>query len=527
MLFRSGYNYALGIEHPEELSEMRFLAPHHGECREGVVQPYLTYPDGTKIPSNVQAMYAVSGAGAYYAREDMCPVLVTVGEEESALSFYRMVMENSMQYDTETLYYTVPSLGHSHAHGYDPKYRLDMYGTVHDFMDSHLMRSGGECAYISPPDSTSLREDEPIVLHFTGKVEKEEVEKQVTITDVYGKKIPFRARPLYGGAVHQLLAELPPAMAVFVKVPEGLTFANGVKCRHTKESAYQVSIEHPRSSCQMQGKVIDGENEVTLSFGKIAWRNPSTPLRLRFKTVGESAQLLGIYRNGTRLGTVGVGPEGFYDFDLTGTDTASEPLTLTLRAEREIGVREHLTVDFTREDGYTLQLMDAVSSAVERIDNRNALRIDRDFYCFDKTAGYRLSIPLKAQEWTAEDFGRRFRITGEFMTPEAYAPHAVRFIVQYNRDPLSRYVDPFNTSAHLVHTNESPREWIKDTLEFSVSNPDYLRPDVDKRCIGIGHDFGTLYVGGVTVEEITTAVTVADGSDGAAPRLMEDGYRHG
>lgn len=525
---KTGYNYALGITHPENLTEKRFLAPHHGECAEGVEQPYLTYPDGTPIPSNVQAMYSVSGSGSYFAREDMCPVLTTVGEEESALSFYRSLLENGMQYNTETLYYTIPGLGHSHALGYDPKYRLDMYGMVIDFMDTHLMRDHGECAYISPADNATIREDEPIVLHFTGKVEKSEVEKKVTIRDVYGKNIPFRDEVLYGGAVHKLIAHLPTAMAVFVCVPEGLTFANGVKTTRTKETCYQVSIETTRKYGTMQGKVIDEQNEVTLSFGTVLWRAKDAPLTLRFKTVGESAQLLGVYRNGERLGTVGVGPEGFYDFDLTGIDTASEPLTLTLRAEREIGVRDYLSVDFVKEGApYVLTLNDGVEARRETVGTREVLCIDRDLYNYDKTAGYSLSIPLKESEWTSEDFGRKFLIHGEFMSPNAFAPHAVNFCVHYNRDPKSRYVDQFNASAHLVHTNECAGEWLGDTIEFSVSNPDFLLSDIDKRCVRIGHDLGVLYVGPVRVEEITTAVTIADGSDGDAPRLIQPGYKHG
>ena len=525
---KTGYNYALGVKHPEKLSEMRFLSPYHGECREGTVQPFLTYPDGSSIPSNVQAMYAVSGAGAYYAREDMCPVLTTVGEEESALSFYRAVMQNSMQYDTETLFYTVPKLGHSHAHGYDPKYRLNMYGTVIDFMDTHLKVDHGECAYISPADSSELREGEPIVLHFTAKVEMQEVLRKVTLTDVNGRSISFRDKVCYGGCVHSLYAELPLAMAVFVRVPSDLIFANGARIGQAKEACYQVAIEHLRKGCEMVGKVIDNQNEVTLSFGKIAWRSKDTPLSLRFKTVGDSAQLIGVYRDGEKLGTVGVGPEGFYDFDLTGTETASTPLSLTLRAEREIGVREHLTVDFTKADApFILTLKDGVTSSVQSIGGRDVLCIDRSLYNYDKTAGYSLSVPLKEREWCAEDFGRSFRIRGEFMTPEAFAPHAVNFSVHYNRDGASRYVDPFNTTARLVHTNECAGKWVTETIAFSVSNPDYLREDVDKRCVTIGHDLGVLYVAPLTVEEITTAVTIADGTDGAAPRLIERGYKHG
>ena len=524
---KTGYNYALGVRHPEKLTEMRFLPPYHGECREGAVQPTLTYPDGSEIPSNVQAMYTVSGAGAYYAREDMCPVLVTVGEEESSLSFYRSVMQNSAQFDTETLYYTVPELGHSHALGYDPKYRLDMYGMVLDFMDTHLKGDHGECAYISPPDSSVLRVDEPIVLHFTGKVEEKEVMEKVVLVDVYGRKIPFKDRVSYGGCVHRLVAELPPASAVFVRVPEGLQFANGVKVGKAKESAYQVAIEHLRTRGTMVGKVIDGDEDITLSFGLIKWRGKDAPLWLRFKTVGESAQLVGVYRNGEKLGTVGVGPEGYYDFDLTGQETASEALTLTLRAEREIGVKRY-TVDFAKEDApFVLTRNDGVTSRVERVGERDVLCIDRDLYNYDKTAGYSLSVPLKEEDWTREDFGRKFRIRGEFMTPDAFAPHAVSFAVHYNRDGKSRYVDQFNTDAHLIHTNECAGEWVCDTLEYSVSNPDYLRPDVDKRCVRIGHDLGVLYVGPLTIEEVTTAVTVADGSDGDAPCLMESGYRHG
>ncbi len=160
------------------------------------------------------------------------------------------------------------------------------------------------------------------------------------------------------------------------------------------------------------------------------------------------------------------------------------------------------------------------------VGNRNVLRIDRDLYNYDKTAGYSLFIPLKESEWTQEDFARKFRIRGEFMTPDAYAPHAVVFGVHYNRDPKSRYVDQFNASSHLVHTNECAGEWLGDTIEFSVSNPDFLLPDIDKRCVSISHDLGTLFVGPLTVEEITTSVTIADGSDGVAPRLMEPGYKH-
>ena len=99
--------------------------------------------------------------------------------------------------------------------------------------------------------------------------------------------------------------------------------------------------------------------------------------------------------------------------------------------------------------------------------------------------------------------------------------------MHYNRDPKARYVDNLNRSAHLIHTNECPGEWVEDTIEFSVSSPDYLIESIDKRCVSVSHDFGTLYVGALRVEETVTAVTIADGSDGTAPRLMENGYRHG
>ena len=527
---KTGYNYALGVDHPERLSEMRFLSPNHGECAEGTVQPFLTYPDGTEIPSNVQAVYSVSGAGSYYARESMCPVMTTVGDKEGYLSFYRSVLRNAAQYNTEAFYYVIPELGHSHALGYDPRFRLDMYGAVIDFMDTHLMKSHGECAYITPRDGETIGEDAPIVLHFTGKVAKEEIEKKVSIVDVYGRAIPFKVETAYNGCTHILHATYPLARAIFVRVPAGIELANGAKTTVALENCYQVEIRHPLgAAASVNGTQIDDEHSVTISFPKTPWRGVGTPLRLRLGTVGESSQLIGIYKDGECLGKIGVGPAGFYDFDLTNVDTKSAPLTLTLRAERKCGTTRHLCVDFEKEnEGYALALHDATEAVLEKIGDKCALKIQRDLYCYDKTAGYSFAVALKEGPWEPTDFGRRFIIRSSFMSPDAYAPHAAGFAVNYNREASSRYVDEFDTHHKLVHTDEAPGKWIDAQIDYAIYNRDYLTEDIDKRNIVVSHDLGTLYVGPITVDEVVSAVTIGDGTNGTlAPRLIQEGYRHG
>lgn len=521
---KTGYNYALAVPHPEDLPEKRYLEGHHGECAEGVVQPCLSYPDGSPISSQVQAMYSVAGTGEYFVRDGMSPVMTTVGEYDSH-HFYREVTENARERDDECLFYTVPDLGHAMAYGYDPRFHLDMYCTVLDFMDHHLAKTHGECAYITPSDASVLSADAVITLHFTGAVSREELSKYDLLTDRFGRCIPYHLTPSYGNCVWTLATTLPDdARPVTVTVPKGLTFQNGVQTTRTLTHTYRTSVEHTVAYLRADGTLLDHGHTVTFAPVSIG-RQGGERTYLRFSTVGTSAQTVGVYLDGERIAEVGVGAEGVYSVDITDAVPLWKPVTLSLRAEREIGERPYRAIDPSSETGYELTLgeyADAYHATAP--DGTPVLALSLDEYHYTTARGYRLRLPLKDTPWDKSDLGRLFRIRARLLSPSSRHPRGTYVRVPYNAVPDDPYVDTTTTARRLLHPEHTPNEWVDTEFFFSLDRPALLTPERDARFVEITHDAGEIYLGALSVTEITTPVTLGLG---ASVRIVNSGLSHG
>ncbi len=143
-------------KNPETLAESRYFEGHHGETRYengdteddtlgiidgGEAQPWLTYSDGTPIPSNVQFVYANCGGGAETIREGHAPTYATGSMlDGSYYAFYPEVVNNCRIYDVPLLNFSCPELGHALGYGIDKDYGINVYDALFDYADYWLKR---------------------------------------------------------------------------------------------------------------------------------------------------------------------------------------------------------------------------------------------------------------------------------------------------------------------------------------------------------------------------------------------------
>jgi hypothetical protein len=303
-----------------------------------------------------------------------------------------------------------------------------------------------------------------------------------------------------------------------------LTFQNGVQTTRTLTYTYRTSVEHTVSYLRADGTLLDQGHTVIFDPVSIG-RQGGERTYLRFSTVGTSAQTVGVYLDGERIAEVGVGAEGVYSVDITDAVPLWKPVTLSLRAEREIGERPYRAIDPSSERGYELTLgeyADAYHATAP--DGTPVLALSLDEYHYTTARGYRLRLPLKDTPWDTSDLGRLFRIKACLLSPSSRHPRGTYVRVPYNAVPDDPYVDTTTTARRLLHPEHTPNEWVDTEFFFSLDRPALLTPERDARFVEITHDAGEIYLGALSVTEITTPVTLGLGT---SVRIVNSGLSHG
>ena len=225
---KAGMCMRLGNPHPEALEELRHFEGHLGETRyeslhdatknHGYVDPfikedgmttdekirlpektqYLTYADGTTIPSHANFVYANCGGGWETITPDNVPFYATGTQLNggSYTGFYRYIMNAAYNMNLPAFGLVCPEVGHNFGFGMDRDFGIDTYYAFHRYANYFLKQTAPSCEIIDvdtkhdlgiAADSAidhiyEIEDGAAIRLQFIGSIDATNIRK-VTIVD--------------------------------------------------------------------------------------------------------------------------------------------------------------------------------------------------------------------------------------------------------------------------------------------------------------------------------------------------------
>ncbi|MEE1013951.1 MAG: carbohydrate binding domain-containing protein [Clostridia bacterium] len=364
---KGGLVTRLGNEHPEELTEWRFLPGHHGESRYeagntddetktytygdttiirtirgGEEQPWLTYQDGSKIPSKANFIYANCGGGYETITEGNSPMFLT-GTMENNGSYYDFVpatMSACYNSDVPVMYYANPGIGHALAVGLDRDHNQDVYLGLMKTSDYYLRHTPVSVAYIEPDDnSTGIDPKSVITVKFFGQVDETEIQK-ITVTGSDGSVVHGVWKGSYGDSTWEFSpADMKDGMEYTVTVPKTLAGKNGKTMEADYSQSYTtwpgaqkeaVKIESDNGA-EIIAQTDSGSNGIYLLFENNAedFKNAGQ-IGLRFFVTNDAANTAEVYAleninpdnlpessRGEKIGEVVLTGAGEYEVDIS------------------------------------------------------------------------------------------------------------------------------------------------------------------------------------------------------------------
>lgn len=531
---KGAWVYLLGLPHPELEDENSYFYGHHGETAPGVTQPWLTYKDGTPIPSNIQMVYMSHGGGRRMTGEGMAPTFISVGEADGdgVRDFLPNIVSNSRFYDVPSMAFTMPGVGHTIIYGYSEKYDVDMYQALFDFSHYYLKDDNAVCEYITPLSGTKEFDvKDSITLKFTGPIPREEVERKVTVTnlktgekaagvwetDLGGTTWKFTAHNLKGGSEYEVL------------VPETLVAENGKPLKAAKSAVIQTKYE---SMAAASGVYSDAGN-LTLTKTETADDGvyfvftpqdfaSSTTTALRFSVENEAANDVLVYGidtldesdvtnsvPGALIGEVKLAGKGDYELDVTdyvGALGAGQKAAFLLKAEKNIGTSVVTDVDFETADSR----VPAENISTDYNNTEGGSKSCRG------TLFERRRFIVGDREITKDDYGRRFHISFDLLLPVS---RRVTAKVRHFAASGSNYADLHDGTYQLLHPEANV--WNRVEMDYVIDDPSYC--DVGKDALSIRKDGSTLdggaqylYVDNLKVTEEITEAKIAPAATNAA-----------
>ena len=481
---KSGLVTRLGHQNPEDLTEWRFLPGHHGESRYdagkttdqsqelafgetavthtirgGKAQPWLTYRDGSEIPSNANFVYANCGGGAETITEGNAPMYVTgtMGANGSYYNFAPQVMSGCYQNNVPVMYYANPGVGHSFGCGLDRDYGQDVYYGFLKTAEYYLHDAAVAVAYIEPAqDTLEVNPKDKITVKFFGQVDETEIQK-VTVTGSDNSVVDGTWKASYGNTTWEFYPQnMKGGMEYTVTVPNTLTGQNGKVMASTVTQSFTTRPDDGVAAETTQtndGTTSIGwtsetdANGMYLLFDSDAM-DVTAKSGLRFYVSNDAANVAEVYAlesinkdnltnsvKGEKLGEVTLSGMGEYEVDISDYMTANkdaDAVGFLISAKKktetvvindynfedaEIGTK---TVPNATVDGWTVGSVQNLAQG-EDTDNQ-ALMVTN--YSDNPSASYpnrltwvghpakiiTFSKALKDSVITEEDYGRLFRV---------------------------------------------------------------------------------------------------------------------
>lgn len=521
----------LGTQYPEQQPNEAFFPGHNGEC--SGAQPWLTYTDGTVIPSNVQFVYTSNGGGTSFIYPDNAPTVVTQGEDDGNFTnstHFNVILNALRALDIPALDMSMEGVGHTTIYGYNKERDYDMYQALFDFADYHLYGKAAVCEYILPTNGTrEVRVTDDIIIKFTGSIPESEIREKVKVVNATTGEFvdgiwesafcrnewTFQPMGLEGGTIYTVI------------VPETLIDDNNNAIKARKSISFRTAYDTAFSAAEVVSTngsftlvgTEGAKNGVYFVFDAINAANNFASV-LRFSVTNKAATALRIF---------GVSS---YNSDTPSASTLTEPICVTGVADSEIievdvseyiaslpvGARPVFYVeaaksagtiplfesDFNEADGRGVFANQTFAVPPEGTDE--ALRLNM---------GKSIHVNLFPSNLTEADYGRLITVTFD-----AYAtidrPLHVRFRLNNENIKLDNgkyFVDLYN-DAHAVAYLEAG-EWRSVTVTYRIDDYDYVHEDVQKGTLTImpgGESMSDqyLYVDNIVIAEHIIDATVAN-----------------
>ena len=512
-LSKSGHTLILCESDPAGYPDIRMFPGHHGETRfengktrdekwvrGGEEQPWLTYPDGTPISSQVD--FSI-GLGLCPITKGHKPMYMTcsLGEPDGGRYFYMPEVNSCRIYDVPGLFLAVPGLGHDLPTGRDRRYGIDSYRIMYDAAGYWLNHEQPLCLYSDPRDTDEMIDTaEPIHLHFTGPIPEEEIVKTVIETKD-GERVKGSFTPSYGKTHWCFMPEyMRGGTEYFIRVPARMRAENGLTlqkpftarfitrpCEKAAVTDYEPAemTKTDGPSFTVKDYSVGIRDRYTLRF-RVENDAVNTVLLVTESTRGAFHSVRGAFREVRRIRVCGAG--------VYGTD-----ITELLRAQENFGPM-NARLMLLDEPSETTRVIEpdsahmesglyAVQSEAVR-DGRKVLRTEYfksnegrfNGSVFCETLAEAVSVPhLFAEgDLTQAEEGRRYRVEIDYYD-------TVSRLVRFNVEPIGvrgdhRKMD-FKANRYDIFTEKD--KWSTFVFESSLDNPMYRDPLFQKNRLSV------------------------------------------
>ena len=534
---KGGLCTRLGEPNYEKLPEQRYFEGHQGETRyeaihnlnqtdpyiddennnfngEKIVddpepQPYLTYKDGTPIPSNVQFVYANCGGGADTITKDHAPTFTTGTMEEggSYYNFYPSIIAACRANDIPCLALANPGVGHAFGYGMDRDYGIDVYNAFRIYANYYLKDDNAVCEYIDPVEGTeNVDTNAKIEIKFTGPVSEEEI-KKVTVkntstgdiakgswTSEFGRTSwYFKADNLEGGYTYT------------VNVPKNLKAENGKEIAAAKQASFKTKHEK-LALADGSGKTLTStDDKYVFAFDK-AQTSGSTTVDVRFKVSNDAANTVEVYKvdeinendlqqsvTGEKLGEAVLFGAGNYSADITDyvKNSDEDKIAVALKIKKTPGnfTVSHLTFD-NETDGvsnaygaapgryagaYISSEMDHTTGSGKSMKveyfKRNSQYKDqegnlRGNYIANLNQVAYFDKSIKDGKLTSEDYGRRLHVSAKI-----YDTTSRRMRFNFNKHTVGKEQIDWRQRSSTITT--TPNKWQTIGFDYWIDEELY------------------------------------------------------
>ena len=583
---KGGLCTRLGEQHPEKLREQRYFDGHYGETRYdngdtkgdgkgengtdiirgGEEQPWLTYKDGTEIPSNVQFVYANCGGGYNDITEGHAPTFASGSMKDGSYQgFYPGVINACRSSNVPCLYLSMPDLGHALVYGTDKDYGLDGYAAFFDMAHYYLKGAGPILEYIDMGENLNdIDAKAEIKFKFAGSIPEDQI-KKITVKNTETGEVAdgswsasfgdtewvFKAKKLDGGAKY------------LINVPTTITGDNGANLQKSKTLSFTVKPEMLVSPEKITGddgltllKSETADNAVYSLYTGCDFAD-STTTDLRFAVTNDAANSVLIYalddidetnlknsKVGKLLGEIVITGKGDYDLDITDyvKSLNSNKAAFMFKAKKNKETKVISKYDFESDavGSTNPKNVAAASRTIREVSDEqnatdggsNSLKIPYMQHNNYKDKKYHIWIPDNYQvaqvyrgvkgsntKLDESDMGRKFNISFKL-----YDETSRRVMYQLSPWSSANY-DNIDWDANMYYKQSTPGQWDTYSFDYRIDDDRDIR--IDKNTINISLEStmpegktGAAYIDDIIVTESITEVNLADESSGILPSLV-------
>ena len=522
----------LGTAHPELEKNDSYIGSYAGACSNP--QLFLTYSDGTPIPSNVQLVYASNGEGSYNIYPDAPPTIVTQGEVDGSFttsSHYAVVLHALRANNVPALDMSMEGVGHTTIYGYNEERDYDMYQAFFDFCNYYLKDEASVCEYILPKTGTvNVPITDDIIVKFTGPIPESEIREKVKVRNA-------KTGELVGGVWTSAFAgnewtfepfHLEGGTTYIVEVGADIIGENNKVIKSGKSVAFRTVYETQFDAVEVASsngsftltRTESGANGVFFLFDALNVEH-NVETTLRFAVTNEAATLLRVYGISTIAD------------DITKSTVNTEPIGTVGVAGNEI-VEIDVT-DYVKSIGEGKQIAFYVETVkVEGTTNTleydlNSSAASPNIITYSSPSGWCNPTPNGTRGFKAlvghfvhwslpvldeSDYGRLVTVSFEVYSTMERSFHI-------NVLPADTAITDENGEFYMDYYNDSYKniilkanQWQTVSVTYFIDDKDYVAQDVQKRVVYLEFAGRNLSGEFIYIDNITVTDTVIDATVG-------------